>query len=71
MKLISRHGSAKSSQTTKAEKTRFHDDRSTYTGVYKRGGPKIMDAPGITLSKIADRSKANARGTNLKFDVNK
>lgn len=28
---------------TKAEYTKFHDDKGTYTGVHKKGGPKIVD----------------------------
>ena len=38
-----------------AEANRFHDDKSTYTGVYKAGGPSHMDN-NITLEMLADRS---------------
>ncbi len=70
--LIAKNGHAKaSSGTTKTTKTRFHDDKSGYTGVHKHGGPKIMDSPGITFSRITDRSDANVRGVNKKYDVNK
>ncbi|GMH97878.1 hypothetical protein TrST_g11260 [Triparma strigata] len=40
---------------TVAEHNRFHDDKSTYTGVYKAGGPTHIDNA-ITLEMLADRS---------------
>ncbi|GMH71210.1 hypothetical protein TrLO_g8584 [Triparma laevis f. longispina] len=40
---------------TVAEANRFHDDKSTYTGVYKAGGPTHNDNA-ITLEMLADRS---------------
>jgi len=46
---------------TKADYVKFHDDKSTYTGVYAKGGPTNVDNK-ITLSSLADRSPANARG---------
>lgn len=46
---------------TKADYVKFHDDKSTYTGVYAKGGPTNVDSK-ITLSNLADRSPANARG---------
>ena len=69
---------------TKAQPTRFHDDKTTYTvsrldlpfslrdciltvplsaaqGVYAKGGPRATDNV-ITLSSLADRSAADARG---------
>ncbi|GAB5368656.1 hypothetical protein AAMO2058_001338400 [Amorphochlora amoebiformis] len=49
---------------TVAENVKWHDDKSTYTGVYKQGGPTIVDNV-ITLRSLADRSKANARGVKL------
>jgi hypothetical protein len=49
---------------TKAEFVKFHDDQSTYTGVYKQGGPTNVDAK-ITLSNLLDRSPADARGRKL------
>lgn len=36
---------------TKAEATKFHDDKSLYTGVYAHGGPSTVDS-----DKIADIS---------------
>ncbi len=52
---------------TKADNVRLHDDKSTYTGVYARGGPTTVDAgrSGGNISDIAqicDRSKADVRG---------
>lgn len=51
---------------TKAEYVKFHDDKSTYTGVYAKGGPTTVDigAGGkiSDLSQLADRSGADVRG---------
>jgi len=49
------------SSGTKADYNKFHDDKSQYTGVYARGGPTNVDGK-ITLSNLADRSGADARG---------
>jgi len=49
---------------TKADYVKFHDDKSTYTGVYAKGGPTNVDNK-ITLSSLADRSGADARGVKL------
>jgi len=46
---------------TKADFVKFHDDKSTYTGVYAKGGPTNVDNT-ITLSNLLDRSSADARG---------
>ena len=46
---------------TKSDFVKFHDDKSTYTGVYARGGPTNVDNV-ITLSNLLDRSEADARG---------
>ena len=35
--------------------------QSTYTGVYKKGGPSCVD-PGKQLSDLVDRSAGEARG---------
>jgi len=50
------------STATKADFVKFHDDKSTFTGVYARGGPTNVDKDKITLSGLADRSAADARG---------
>ncbi|EIE25016.1 p25-alpha-domain-containing protein [Coccomyxa subellipsoidea C-169] len=46
---------------TKAEYVKFHDDKSTYTGVYKKGGPSTVE-PSKDLSALLDRSPADIRG---------
>eukprot|EP00656_Telonema_subtile_P002699 TRINITY_DN11229_c0_g1_i6.p1 TRINITY_DN11229_c0_g1~~TRINITY_DN11229_c0_g1_i6.p1 ORF type:complete len:211 (-),score=38.14 TRINITY_DN11229_c0_g1_i6:360-992(-) len=40
---------------TKAEPNRFHDDKSTYTGVYARGGPSLVEH----RRNVTENSKAN------------
>jgi len=57
---IVNHGGPQSTGT-KADFVKFHDDKSTYTGVYARGGPTNVDN-NITLSNLADRSASDARG---------
>lgn len=50
---------------TKAEDVRFHDDKTTYTGVHKMGGPTTVDTGRVQvgdLSELCDRSKPNVRG---------
>lgn len=50
---------------TKAEKNKFHDDKSLYTGVYANGGPSTVDAGKGTISDISqlcDRTSADVRG---------
>ena len=50
---------------TKAEKVKWHDDRSTYTGVYAQGGPSNVDIGKTVISDIrqlCDRSEADIRG---------
>jgi hypothetical protein len=49
---------------TKAQAVRHHDDRSTYTGVYGRGGPTNAHDQ-ITLDSLADRSDYDIRGRKL------
>ena len=48
---------------TKAQATKFHDDKSLYTGVYAHGGPDSKGGHITDLSQIADRSNADVRGT--------
>ncbi len=43
---IAKSGGPSYSGTT-AEKVRFHDDKSAYTGVYKHGGPTNLDVGGF------------------------
>ncbi|KAJ9514463.1 hypothetical protein QJQ45_016206, partial [Haematococcus lacustris] len=47
------------------ESVRLHDDKSTYTGVYAKGGPKAVDAPKNDLAVLLDRSDADVRGVKL------
>lgn len=51
---------------TKADYVKFHDDKSTYTGVYAKGGPTNVDVGknGLIsdISQTCDRSSADARG---------
>ncbi|KAK9820323.1 hypothetical protein WJX72_008971 [[Myrmecia] bisecta] len=50
---------------TKADYVKFHDDKSTYTGVYARGGPTNVE-PSNDLSALLDRSDADVRGVPLR-----
>jgi len=58
------HGKVKY-EGTKAGYVKLFDDKSTYTGVYARGGPSVVDA-GKTkisdISQVCDRTKADVRG---------
>ena len=50
---------------TKADYVKFHDDKSTYTGVYARGGPTTVDAGRgkiSDISQLCDRTGADVRG---------
>lgn len=47
---------------TRPDTVRLHDDKSTYTGVYAKGGPKAVDPPKNDLSSLLDRSQADVRG---------
>ncbi|KAI4835072.1 p25-alpha family protein [Plasmodium brasilianum] len=58
---------------TKADNVRFHDDKSTYTGVHKLGGPTIIDKNKTQfsdISEITDRSECNIRGVNVNVEKN-
>lgn len=50
---------------TQAQATRFHDDKSQYTGVYAHGGPSTVDS-GVSrvddISSLCDRGAADVRG---------
>ena len=51
---------------TKADYVKFHDDKSTYTGVYAKGGPTTVDAGrgGMVsdISQTCNRQAADVRG---------
>ena len=51
------------SNATQAEFVKFHDDQSTYTGVYARGGPTNVDGS-KDLSSLCDRTAADNRGVS-------
>ena len=45
---------------TVAAPVKWHDDRSTYTGVYAHGGPSTVDKHGISLQDVVDRDAGEA-----------
>ena len=52
-------------QGTKAEYVKFHDDKSTYTGVHVNGGPSTVDAGNgmiSDISQLCDRTGSDVRG---------
>ena len=56
--------SSPASHSTKAEATKFHDDKNQYTGVHKAGGPTTIDRDSGNLSGIVDRRvSSDIRGT--------
>ena len=62
---IKSHGGA-TYTGTKADYVKFHDDKSTYTGVYAKGGPSVVDAGrgGMVsdISQTCNRQAADVRG---------
>ena len=62
---ITSHGGA-TYTGTKAGFVKFHDDKSTYTGVYAKGGPSVVDAGrgGMIsdISQTCNRQAADVRG---------
>ena len=52
---------------TKTDKVALHDDKTSYTGVYAKGGPSTVDKESgkfSDLSQLANRKEANVRGIN-------
>jgi hypothetical protein len=50
---------------TKAEKVKFHDDKSLYTGVHAKGGPSTLGGGngGVSdISELCNRGTADVRG---------
>lgn len=48
---------------TKADYNKFHDDKSTFTGVHQHGGPSTVDKDKISdIKQICDRTGADVRG---------
>ena len=62
---IKAHGGA-TYTGTKADYVKFHDDKTTYTGVYAKGGPSVVDAGrgGMIsdISQTCNRQAADVRG---------
>ena len=51
---------------TKADAVKWHDDKSTYTGVHAKGGPSTVDKDKITsISQTCDRTAADVRGRKV------
>ncbi|KAK9864155.1 hypothetical protein WJX84_003510 [Apatococcus fuscideae] len=63
---IASTGGPKMNNTTQPDYVKFHDDKSTYTGVYAAGGPTNVDSS-QDLKDLADRSPANIRGVSGNF----
>eukprot|EP00891_Asterochloris_glomerata_P003875 jgi/Astpho2/3875/Aster-04386 len=60
--VLSNNGPAVSG--TRADYVKLFDDKSTYTGVYARGGPSSVDKD-KSLRALLDRSPADVRGIKL------
>jgi hypothetical protein len=65
---VIKSGGPGSGKVTKTDNVRFHDDKSTYTGVHTKGGPDTKDTSGRTrgVGGLLDRSKADVRGRKIK-----
>ncbi|KAI5686426.1 p25alpha [Leishmania braziliensis] len=53
---------APKSNSTKADAVRFHDDKSTYTGAAKQGGPTNVDRNAGSLAGVVDRRQPTLCG---------
>ena len=62
---IKSHGGA-TYTGTKADYVKFHDDKTTYTGVYAKGGPSVVDVGTggkvSDISQTCNRQAADVRG---------
>jgi hypothetical protein len=50
---------------TKTDYVKFHDDKTTYTGVYAKGGPSTVDTQSghiSDISQLCDRTTSDVRG---------
>ena len=56
---------------TRTLSVKLHDDKSCYTGIYARGGPKIKDKPReINLNgELCDRSNSTFDGRKPTVDL--
>ena len=62
--MYARTADGPSIQGTLADAIRLHDDKNTYTGVYKAGGPTTTDYEKLGMDQLCDRTKkASVRGT--------
>jgi hypothetical protein len=62
-RLLTMTANGPSIRGTFAGSVRLHDDKSTYTGVYKAGGPTTTDYEKMGMGSLCDRSKkATVRG---------
>lgn len=74
LRHICKHGGGPVFRGTKAEKVRHHDDRSTYTGVYSRGGPTNahdqleLGSATSGMKSLMDRSDYDVRGVKIEED---
>lgn len=50
---------------TRADYVKFHDDKSTYTGVYARGGPTAIEESKGLATLVDRRATADVRGVKL------
>mmetsp|Transcript_47800 Transcript_47800/g.116365 ORF Transcript_47800/g.116365 Transcript_47800/m.116365 type:complete len:158 (-) Transcript_47800:202-675(-) len=64
-RIIKSGGPSYSNGTTKADFVKFHDDKSTYTGIYLNGGPSTTGDGPMELHSLLDRSPADVRGVKL------
>lgn len=69
LKMTSVDGPGLAEGTVTPQKVRLHDDKESYTGVYKRGGPSKADTSGVKLERLLDRSPADARGRHKTKDI--
>lgn len=59
-------GPRPSGDATAPDYVRFHDDKTTYTGVHKAGGPTTVDGR-KELRELCDRAPADVRGVSGTF----
>ena len=62
-KMLNMTANGPSISGTFAQAHRLHDDKNTYTGVYKAGGPTTADYGNMGMDNLCDRTKkATLRG---------
>ena len=65
-RLSSLYASLVNAKPTAPDYVRFHDDKTTYTGVHKAGGPTTVDGR-KDLRELCDRAPADVRGVSGTF----